>query len=193
MIVIIENLKWKRIFVDDIPIHNCHVKDAMETKLLRCCPHKYNLLSKYDYLCWFDNKLEVYENKVEELLIKLEADPNKFIVLNKHPYSDKFNSVWDEFNLAMSFEKYNKQKNQNQLYINKYINNGFSEKINVHFCGSWSIRKMCKKSEEYGELWYSHIQECGIEDQISLSFIQQKYIDWIIIIEYKEAYKYFYE
>ena len=93
----------------------------------------------------------------------------------------------------MNVNKYSIQRNQYETYINKYINNGYSEKINIHFCGGWNLKKMCKKSEEYGELWYSHILECGIEDQISLSFIQQKYIDYIIPVEYKEVFKYFYE
>ena len=44
---------------------------------------------------------------------------------------------------------------------------------------------MCKKTEEFGE--------CRIEDQISLQFIQQKYIDFIIPTEYQEIWKYFYE
>lgn len=183
---------WIVIYMNDVPIHNCQVKDTMESKKLRCCPHKFDILNNYEYLCWFDNKLQVYENKVEECIEKLN-DSNKIIVLSKHPYSNTFNSVWDEFNIAMDIDKYNFQKYQNIKYIQMQINNGFSEKINIHFCGGWNIRKMCKKTEEFGELWYKHIQECGIEDQISLQFIQQKYIDNIIPVEYQETWKYFYE
>jgi hypothetical protein len=76
--------------------------------------------------------------------------------------------------------------------LQKKINNGFSEKINVHFCGGWVLRKI-KKSIDFGEMWYSHIQECGIEDQISLQFIQQKYTQNILPVEYQETWKYFYE
>lgn len=189
----LENTLWIRIFMDNISIHNCNIKDTMETKILRCCPHKFNILTNYEYLCWFDTKLLIYENKVEELINKLDKSIQKLIVLSKHPYFDKFISVWDEFNLAMGIDKYFKQKEQNIKYIENQIKNGFSEKINIHFCGGWNIRKMCKKTEEFGELWYSHIQECGIEDQISLQFIQQKYIDFIIPTEYQEIWKYFYE
>ena len=184
---------WIAIYMNDIPIHNDHIKDSMEPKKIRCCPHKFDVLNTYEYLCWFDSKIKVYEDKVEELVEKLSNDPNKIIVLSKHPYSNKFNSVWDEFNLAMDVPKYNAQKNQNIKYINMQINNGFSDKINIHFCGGWNIRKMCKKTEEFGELWYEHIQECGIQDQISLQFIQQKYIDNIIPVKYQETWKYFYE
>jgi len=184
---------WIVIYMNDIPIHNCHIKDTMESKKIRCCPHKFDVLNNYEYLCWFDSKLQVYENKIEELVEKLSNDLNKIIVLNKHPYSNRFNSVWDEFNLAMNIPKYNAQKNQYIKYIEMQLNNGFNKNINIHFCGGWNIRKMCKKTEEFGELWYEHIQECGIEDQISLQFIQQKYIDNIIPVEYQETWKYIYE
>lgn len=189
----LKDTKWKSIFMDKIPIHNCHIKDAMETKEIRSCPHRFNILNKYEYLCWFDTKLAVYENKIDNLILELENNENKIIVLSKHPNSDKFNSVWDEFNLSMGTQKYYLQKEQYMNYINKQINNGFSEKINIHFCSGWSLKKKCKKMEEYNELLYSHIQECGIECQISLQFIQQKYIDNIIPVEYQYTWKYFYE
>ena len=115
------------------------------------------------------------------------------IVLSKHPFSDKFNSVWDEFNLAINYEKYSAEKDKYIQYIQTQLENGFSEKINIHFCAGWNIKKMCKKTEEFGELWYKHIQECGIECQISLQFVQQKYIDNIIPIDYQSTWKYSYE
>lgn len=184
--------KWKVVFLD-IPIHNCTIKDAMESKKIRCCPHEYEELKNYDYLCWFDSKLQVFENKIEELMTDLSNDDNKIIVLSKHPYYDRFTSVWDEFHLAMGYDRYKQQKEQNEKYIKDKINRGFSEKINIHFCAGWNIKKMCKKTEEFGEMWYQQIQECGVEDQISLQFIQQIYIENIIPTEYQYAWKYFYE
>jgi hypothetical protein len=189
----LENTLWIRIFVDNVPIHNCPIQDSMETKLLRTCPHKFEQLKDYEYLCWFDNNLQVYENKVHEVISKLDEDDSKTIVLTKHSYSDTFTSVWDEFNLAMQYSKYASQKEQNMKYINNQLTKGFSEKINVHFCSGWNIRKMCKLTEEFAELLYEHIQECGIECQISLSFVQQKYIGSIFILDHKETWKYFYE
>jgi hypothetical protein len=190
---LLENTPWIPVFADTIPVHNCPIKDAMETKLLRTCPHRFEQLQTYDYLCWFDSKLQVYEEKVNELVSKLSQSPEKILVLSKHPYSDEFTSVWDEFNLAMQVDKYSKQKDQNTQYIKKQIENGFSEKITIHFCVGFIIRKMCVLAEECGECWYSHIQECGIEDQISFQFVQQKYIDSIIATNYQETWKYFYE
>ena len=189
----LQNTLWIRIFMVNIPIHNCDIKNSMEPKQLRCCPHKFEILNNYEYLCWLDSKIQVYENKIEELIIALSNDDNKIIVLSKHPYSDRFNSVWDEFNLAINYEKYSAEKDKYIQYIQTQLENGFSEKINIHFCAGWNIKKMCKKTEEFGELWYKHIQECGIECQISLQFVQQKYIDNIIPIDYQSTWKYSYE
>lgn len=188
----LEKTCWKRILCSDIQVHDCNIKNTMETKILRTCPHKFNVLNDYEYLCWFDSKLKLYENKIEELMSQLSNNEDKIIVLSKHPCSNKFKSVWDEFNLAMEFDRYSLQKEQNINYIKQQIKNGFSEKINIHFCGGWSLRKKCEKLKEFGEEWYSHILECGIEDQISLQFVQQKYIDNIIPVEYQETWKYFY-
>jgi len=187
----LNHTNWIRVLLD-IPIHNNHVHDAMASKEIRCCPHKFEILNNYEYLCWFDSKLKLYEEIIVNLITQL-TDNNKIIVLSKHVYSDKFNSVWDEFNLAMEFDKYNQQRDKNIKYIQTQLNNGFSENINIHFCAGWTLKKMCKKTEEFGELWYSHIKECGIEDQISLQFIQQTYIEYIIPVEYQFTWKYFYE
>lgn len=189
----LENTLWKRIFCNDVHAHDCNIANTMETKILRTCPHKFDILNDYEYLCWFDSKLKVFEDKVEELMEQLANNEDKIMVLTKHPYSNRFTSVWDEFNLAMGYDRYACQKEQNIKYINKQIENGYSEKINIHFSGGWNLKKKCKKVEEFGELWYSHILECGIEDQISLQFVQQKYIDNIIAVDDKYTWKYFYE
>jgi hypothetical protein len=188
---ILKDSQWIAVFMDNIPVHNCQIKDTMESKLLRTCPHKFEILNNYDFLCWFDSKTEVYESKINELVVEL-SNSNKTISLSKKKCN--FTSVWDEFNLSMNTTKYLEQKEQNIKYINKKINEeGYSETINVIFCGTWSLRKMCNKTKEFGEYWYSQIQECGIQDQISLQFVTQNYIDFIIPVEYQETWKYFYE
>ena len=136
--------------------------------------------------------MQIHEHKVLELIPTLE-NSDKIIALSKHDRSNEFTSVWDEFNLAMIYDKYRLEEDRNMAYITKQLENGFSEKIDVHFCSTVTVKKKCDKMIEFDELWYSHIQECGIECQISLSFIQQKYIDYICVLESKNIWKYFYE
>ena len=190
----LENTKWIRVYLENIKIHSSDIDNTKETKELRTCSHKFDLLNKYEYLCWFDNKLKVYDNIVEKIVAKLSQNENIFIAFTKHPYSNIYSSVWNEFNLAMNTERYFKEKNKNIQYIQKKLNQGFSEKIDVFYCGGFQVKKKCEKMMEFGDLWYSNILECGIEDQISLQFIEQKYSKNILPLEYdKTIWKYFYE
>lgn len=187
----LKNTTYIRIFVD-IPVFDNHILDTQSSKLLRCCPHKFEILSKYEYVCWHDSKLHVYENKVLDAILEMKKH-NRLIGLTKHPYSDRFKSIWDEFNLAMEFEKYASQKEQNIKYIQKKIKEGFSEHNDIHYACGFSIRKMCKEVYEYNEYWYSNVLECGIEDQISHQFVRQKYNDIILTLDTNQTWKYCWE
>jgi hypothetical protein len=189
---LLNDTNWIRIFVNDIPIYNDAVLDAMSSKELRSCPHHFEILNNYEYLCWFDTKLQVYDSIVNNSITKMN-ETNKLIALTKHPYSNTYTTVWDEYNMAIQYEKYNKQKDQYSNYITKQLKYGFSENISVFYCGGFSIRKNCELTHEFNEFWFNNIKECGIEDQISLQFVQQKYNTFILQLEYQETWKYFYE
>lgn len=190
----LEHTGWQNVFCDNIPIHNDAVLDTMETKELRCCPHRFPILQPYTYLCWLDSKIQVYEDQVEALVEQLQADPNKVLVLCKHPYSKpEGNSVWDEYHLAMEYEKYATQSQQNVAYLKQHLANGFSERIDHRFCGTWRITKQGYTAQRFGDEWLAHIRECGINDQISLSFVLQHYQPNILATEYQAAWKYFYQ
>jgi hypothetical protein len=188
----LENTGWKRIWVDNIPIYDCHIKDTQSSKLLRCCPHKFDILSNYEYTCWIDSKLDVFEDKVMSV-INLLDNSDKCMALTKHPYSDRFTSVWDEYNIALGYQKYFSQKEQYFNYITKKINEGFSDKLDIHYAMGFNLRKKCIDSEKIGEVWYSHILECGIEDQISFQFVKQLFSNLILTLNYQQTWKYSYQ
>lgn len=93
----------------------------------------------------------------------------------------------------MQYSKYNLQKEQAKDYINKQLSLGFKENIDHIYCSGFRLIKMCPMMEEMGELWYTHIKECGIECQISFQFIEQLYSQYIIPLEYKETWNLFEE
>jgi len=190
----LENTKYIRIFVKYIPIFDDELKDTMNTKEIRSCPHKYNILNYYDYICWHDTKLEIKEEKVLETLNVLEKNENKIIALNLHPYNDKFNSVWDEYQLCIKTIKYNNEAEKYKNYIINKVKEGFDDKTNRKFYyGGFSLRKNTEKTILYNEDWFKNINECGIEDQISLHFTVQKFSDAIHTLSYHYTCKYFYE
>ncbi len=176
----------------DIPIETCNVKNSMYSKELKSCPHRFDILKKYDYICWFDSNLNLKEEKINEILTILDTS-DKIRAMTKHPYSDKYMSVWDEYNLCVRYDRYRIQKDQYKKYIETQLEKGFSEKIEIFFCSGFILRKNCEKTREIDEMWYRHIQECGIECQISFGFIQQLYSDSILPLEYQETWKYCFE
>jgi hypothetical protein len=178
--------------MDSIPIHNDHVKDTMESKEIRACPHRFEQLATYDYLCWFDSKLKVFPDVVNRC-VDILGSSEQCVVLTQHPYSGTYTTVWDEYNLAITYDKYRQQADQYKSYIQAQLAKDFSETISIFYCGGFSLRKRCAKTTEFNECWYRHIQECGIEDQISLQFVEQEFRPFIHGLKYQESWKYFYE
>jgi len=182
----LEHSGWKRIWVD-IPIENDNVLDAMNTKRLRCCPHKFDALRDYQYLCWVDSKLEITSTeKVYDMMNSLVG--TKIIALTRHPIPHT--DVWGEYNLAIQYPKYASQKDRYAAYISKRIAEGFDAKKPLRHCSGFSVRKQCKQMEDIGDVWYSHILECGIECQISWQFVAQLYEDSIQDFEFQYCWRY---
>jgi hypothetical protein len=181
----LESTNWIRIWLD-IPIENDNVRDAMNTKHLRCCPREYTVLRNYEYSCWIDSKFEVTDiQKVYEMVDSLTD--SKVIAITRHPVEHK--DVWGEYMLAIQYSKYYAQKEQYQIYIHKRLQEGFDKNKPLRHCTGFIVRKQCPKTDAIGRLWYSHIQECGIECQISWQFICQLFEDSIVDFEPKYCWR----
>jgi hypothetical protein len=184
---LIENSGWIPVKVN-IPISTDYNTNTMDCKVFKTSPHLFKELQKYDYVCWIDNNLKINIEKIINLVSRMKNE-NKLIILSKHPY--QFSDVWGEFNEAMKYEMYLIDKYKYKSYIEKKIDELGTDKLNIHYCAGFSICKMKEtKVIQYNEEWQKNIKECGIEDQISLQFIQQNYTDIIMPIEYKECWDY---
>jgi hypothetical protein len=109
---------------------------------------------------------------------------DKLMILRRH---DRFKNVWEEFNESMKMEQYKNEKDKYIQYINKNLNNGLLAETENHYLTGFIIRDNNNPIvKEINKTWYDHILECGIECQISFSFIQQIYSQYIGIIEYNQ-------
>ena len=201
------NTPWKVIHVD-IPISTSdaiaidlqgatpvrieyNTEDCMNSKRLRACPHTLDALRPYEYVCWLDTSLRVDDAKIEELLDQLDAS-KKTIVLSKHPY--QFETVWGEYEEAMKHSRYTIQGPMYKAYIESKIAETGSDRLPVHYCGGFSVRKLqAPEVVQFNEEWYANILRCGIEDQISLQFVHQNYTAHVLTTEWKEYWRYSYE
>lgn len=188
----LKDTKWIRIWIDS-ENHADDLRNCFDSKVYKSCPHRFDELKNYSYVCWFDNKLKITNvEKIEKMMERMDTT-NEVLCLTKHPYSDTYKTVWDEYNLAIQCDKYRLQKDQNKDYINRQISLGLKEELTVFYCSGVRLIKMGKLAEEMGELWYDHIKQCGIECQISFHFIEQQYHPYIIPLEYKETWTYVHE
>jgi hypothetical protein len=178
---IFENLKdtnWIRIFVDK-PTNDDLIESCMVGKHIKALPNEYTEINNYDYLCFLDSKSnKINEKFIENLIVKYFIEQNCALLLRQHWYIS--NKVWDEYNESMHQPRYVLESEKYKNYINKQIKNGLSEITKTHCATGLLIRNMKhEKINEINKIWYEHIQECGIQCQISFFFVKQFFQEYI--------------
>lgn len=176
MIDHLKTTKWIGIY-DNKPTHDDLIESCMAGKHVKTSPHEYKELKEYDYLCFLDSKLpKVNETLLEEFVDKYFIKQNYALLLREHYFLKP--NVWNEYNNCLIHYRYQLQKNQMLNYINKQIANGLREEIPQHSACGFLIRNMKHpKIDHINNCWYEHIQECGIEDQISFFFVKQLFYE----------------
>ena len=180
-ITIIDNLKntnWISIY-DDKPINDNLIESCMVGKHIKSMPHEYSELKEYDYLCFLDSKLEkVNEKFVEDFIYKYFIKDNYALLLRKHWFIN--NNIWNEYNECILQDRYRIESEKYINYITNQLKAGLSEITQNHCACGFLIRNMKhEKMIEINTTWYKHIQECGIQDQISFFFVKQLFNDYI--------------
>lgn len=164
--------KWNGRY-EDKPTTDDILESCMVGKHVKVMPHTYPELNSYDYLCYLDSKLKkVDAHFVEQFIHTYFIERNYALLMREHWFIK--NSVWTEFKASMKQPRYVLEKKRYETYIESQIRKGLSDTTEHHCACGFLIRNM--KHERMVELnttWYSHIQECGIQDQISFFFVKQ--------------------
>jgi hypothetical protein len=192
MIEKIKETKWIGIFIDKQTIDkstetNETNESNMFGKHVKTCPHEYEELKDYDYLCFFDSKVKnVSETGIERYITQYFIEQNYAMVIREHWYinSTILNrnvSIWDEFIESMYQKRYILESEQFCTYIHKQLSNGFQKTTKDHCACNYIIRNMKhEKINEINTTWYEHIQECGVQDQLSFFFVKQLFEGYIL-------------
>lgn len=174
------NTPWIGIF-DDQPTTDDLIESCMVSKKVKVMPHKYEEIRYYDYLCYLDSKMEkINETFIENYITEYFIQQNYALLLREHWFLKP--EVWAEFYESMKQWRYYVQHQQYINYIEKNVKNGLSDTTQFHCAAGLLIRNMKhEKMVELNETWYEHIQECGIQDQISFFFVKQLFEEKTIL------------
>jgi len=174
----LENTNWVGIY-DNKPVSSDLIVSAMASKHIKAMPEGYLVLKEYDYLCYLDSKLpKVNERFVEKQIKDYFIQENFALVLRKHWFIN--DNVWNEFNESMNHCRYRKEDEKYINYIVGQVRAGLSEKSDEHCMTGYLLRNMKHpKIMQINETWFNHIQDCGIECQISFFFIKQMFFEYI--------------
>jgi hypothetical protein len=165
---------WICIYDEHFEESNDASVSCMMSKRVKVLPHLYSELAAYDYLCFLDSKLEkVSESFVEELIHKYFIQQNYALLLRQHWFIK--DSVWDEFHESMKQPRYYKESEQYLKYMERQIvEEGLCDITKQHCACGFIVRNMRHTvTREINEMWFQHIEECGIQDQISFFFVKQ--------------------
>jgi hypothetical protein len=175
----LQNTNWIGIY-DDNPTSDDLIESCMVGKHVKTMPQEYIELKDYNYLCFLDSKLEkVNEKFVETFINKYFIEQNYALLLREHWFIR--NNIWNEYNESMKHDKYVLEREKYMNYIQNQVKNGLSE-ITQHHCACGFIIRNMKHDKilENNKTWYQHIQECGIQDQISFFFVKQLFNGYIL-------------
>lgn len=163
------------------PPHTDDGGSNMKCKLPRTQPHLYRALDKHKYLVYIDHNHGSKLARFSEWkhLLNFLVGPLGFPVIMFK--SEAFQTVDAEFKAAMLQERYNVDRNKYLMYMNGKFSEGFKGDLVCR--GGFAVRNMDHHmSRVIGAAWYSEILLSGIEDQISLAFVVEKYSSFIRIL-----------
>ena len=178
----LQHTGWIRVYIDE-PVKNDEVKDCFDCKMYKTCPHIINELKPYEFTVYIDSKQRIKsDNEILEVIRNLPSSTK--ICMCAHLSISQPNALQKELDLSMLQPRYYGQKENYIEYINSRLKD-FPEDPKHHLMGLFAIRRHNDPvTHAFNEAWFKEINRCGIQDQISLYFVQQMFPDSIQIFDH---------
>ena len=180
----VENKGWKFIYVN-LQLSNDSIKSSLQSKYIKFLIFldDYPEFKKYKQILYFDHKVFIKQNDVDELMEILNENNNYNIIIRKHEtYRD---NIWSEVEEAKKQERYRKNMDKTIAFINNKIQ---KDKISpdVQICNTGMI--LYNNYDEVSPMLHNIYNTCveleQPECQIIWSIYSQDYADKIILIEF---------
>ena len=179
----INDTKWIGIYDNINTKDNDIIDSCMKGKKVKVTPNHYKELNNFNYTCFYDSKYGLVDELIVEQLIDMYFIKKSYaLLLRKHPFVK--DSIYNELYVSLTQQRYLSQLSQYITYINKQLENKLSATTDIHACCGFLIRNMKhSKINDINNTWYKHIQDCGIQDQLSFFFIKQIYNNDIFVFD----------
>ena len=174
-----------------IPIMNMcentatYIDSTQASKPLKVFPQQFvSRVSKqaYRFMVWYDNKFDVNVAGVSDAVA--QWNPNHALLMHRHPFLCCGADV--ELKESMKHHRYKLQEKQYVKYMEEEARAGFPAHGERHFqCGFLLYRLDHPDCAKIQNMWMAHIKRCGIECQISMYYVAQRFPD--SIGEYKAS------
>ena len=156
----------------DLEISECPILSCYQAKALKIIPHTFNELEKYNYLFWRDDKISINLSRMHEFVRLVDKD-NSSMALRSHDFLH--GNVLFELTEAMDQERYRRQRHKYIAYVTEEVRKGYKLETQTYRCGAILRNMKHPDTIKINDLWWEHINRCGIEDQISFDFIAQRF------------------
>jgi hypothetical protein len=162
---------WIPLFLDGMEPSDDPIVSATQAKLAKAMPHRFEVLSQYDFLFYTDDKYKLQETILPGLAASMRANRSP-MAMKLHPWLKP--NVLLEYTESLGQKRYFDQRGMMIAYISSQLMAGLKVQTDRHFTTNCILRDMRHPDiAAINETWYQHIQACGIECQVSFFFVAQ--------------------
>jgi hypothetical protein len=154
------------------------VLSAYQAKFAKVLPHLIKPLAEYDFLFYKDDKISFNANKIDGWVKNL-VESESSISIRSHPFLS--GNILYEFGEAMLQPRYKSQWKMTVEYITEEIKNGIDLNCQMYATGAILRNMRHFDAIKINEMWWEHINRCGIECQISFDIIAQKFNSIVLL------------
>ena len=152
-------------------VTNNVIVSAYQAKFAKAVPNLIPQLAEHQYILYADDKIDF---DVERLpgFIKLLNESDSALAIRAHPFL--FGNILLEYGEAVLQPRYRAQREQIVSYITNKVKQGYQLESQMYATGLILRNNAHKDTVQINNSWWTDIQACGIECQISFNFISQK-------------------
>ena len=152
------------------------------SKHLKVFPQKYiqSITSRNDYrfVTWFDNKFNVNAKGTRATIDSWR--PHHALMLHQHPFLCGSNNIYcgadEELEASLNQPRYAMEADRYRIYMKEEAEKGYPSHGERHFQTGYLLYNMAHEDcSTIQNMWSSHIQRCGIQCQISMYYVAQRF------------------